>query len=604
MRFSSLFLGTAAVAGLATAPGRTVQQEGPAVEASSSVSAPTRWQGPETPVTSNSGMVVSVNGYASDIGAAILAKGGNAVDAAVATAFALAVVHPAAGNLGGGGFMVVRPANGAATTFDYREKAPLKSTQTMYLDSTGQVARAPVPMDSTGRRGIITSTGYLAPGVPGTVKGLALAHRRFGKLPWKAVVTPAADLAANGFVLSDDLARSISREVSRAMKPYPQSVKAYGKPNGQDWVGGDTMKLPDLARALRAIASQGAPAFYTGWIADSIAATMKRGGGLITKKDLAAYVAKERRPVRGTYRGYEVISMPPPSSGGVALVEMLNILERYDLGKLGHDAPETHHLIIEAQRRAYLDRARFLGDPDFVKVPVAKLTSKAHATTVAASISPAVASRSSELGKDILTRELPPESEETTHFSVVDKDGMAVSNTFTLEGSYGSHVVVSGAGFILNNEMGDFNKRPGFTDSTGSIGTAPNLIAPGKRMLSSMTPTIVAKDGKLFLVTGSPGGRTIINTTLHVVLNSIDFGMDVQQAVQAAREDFEWMPEVVTFERDGIADSTVKALEAMGHRVRVQGRQGDAHSIRYDAATRTAYGANDSRSPDSKASKP
>ena len=584
MRFSSLFVGTVAAAGLTVLPGSVARQE--------------------APIESNSGMVVSVNGYASDIGAAILAKGGNAVDAAVATAFALAVVHPAAGNLGGGGFMIVRPASGAGTTtFDYREKAPLKSTPTMFLDSTGKVARAPVPADSTGRRGIITSTGYLAPGVPGTVKGLALAHRRFGKLSWQTVVSPAADLAKNGFVLSDDLARSINREVQRAMKPYPQSVKAYGKPNGEDWAAGDTMKLPDLARALRSIANQGPSAFYTGWIADSIAATMKRGGGLITKKDLAAYAAKERRPVRGTYRGYEIISMPPPSSGGVALIEMLNILERYNLGKLGHDSPLANHLIIEAQRRAYLDRARFLGDPDFVTVPVAKLTSKAHATIVAASISNTTATRSSELGKDILTKELPSESEETTHFSIVDKDGMAVSNTYTLEGSYGSHVVVSGAGFLLNNEMGDFNKRPGYTDSLGSIGTPANLIAPGKRMLSSMTPTIVAKDGKLFLVTGSPGGRTIINTALHVVLNTIDFGMDVRQAVHAPREDFEWMPDSVTFERDGVADSVVKALEAMGHRIRLQRRWGDAHSIRYDAATRTAFGAND-KSPDSKVSKP
>jgi gamma-glutamyltranspeptidase / glutathione hydrolase len=334
MRFSSPFVaGLIAVAGLAASTSRVTRQEAP-------------------PVESNSGMVVSVNGYASDIGAAILAKGGNAVDAAVATGFALAVVHPAAGNLGGGGFMVVRPASGVgATTFDYREKAPLKSTQTMYLDSAGNVVRT--RDDSTGRlTGTLTSTGYLAPGVPGTVKGLALAHRRFGKLPWQAVVSPAADLAKNGFVLSADLARSINREVQRAMKPYPQSVKAYGKPDGGEWVGGDTMRLPDLARALRSIANQGPSAFYTGWIADSIAATMKRGGGLITKRDLAAYVAKERRPVRGTYRGHEIISMPPPSSGGVALIEMLNILERYDLAKLGHDSPQTHHLIIEAQRRA------------------------------------------------------------------------------------------------------------------------------------------------------------------------------------------------------------------------------------------------------------
>jgi gamma-glutamyltranspeptidase/glutathione hydrolase len=582
------------VAGLALSPAHPAQQETP-------------------PIQSNSGMVVSVNGYASDIGAAILAKGGNAVDAAVATAFALAVVHPSAGNLGGGGFMVVRPGDGrAATTFDYREKAPLRSTETMFLDSTGKVALAAVPADSTGRRGIITSTGYLAPGVPGTVKGLALAHRRFGKLPWKTLVSPAADLAEKGFVLSPELARSINREVERGMKPYPQSVKAYGKPNGEAWAGGDTMRLKDLGRTLRAIANQGASAFYTGWIADSIAATMKRGGGLISKRDLAAYVAKERKPVRGTYRGYEVISMPPPSSGGVALIEMLNILERYDLGKLGHDSPQALHYIIEAQRRAYLDRARFLGDPDFVKIPVATLTSKAHATIVAASINNSTATRSSEIGKDILNKELPPESDQTTHFSIVDKDGMAVSNTFTLEGSFGSHVVVSGTGFLLNNEMGDFNKRPGYTDSLGSIGTKPNLIAPGKRMLSSMTPAIVTRDGKLFLVTGSPGGRTIINTTLHVILNSIDFGMDVRQAVDAPREDFEWMPDSVSFERPdstdvarkAVSDSLVQALGAMGHRVRLVRRWGDAHSIRYDAATRTASGANDSRSPDSKVSTP
>lgn len=555
------------------------------------------------PVESTTGMVVSVNGYASDIGASILAKGGNAVDAAVATAFALAVVHPAAGNLGGGGFMVVRPGDGTpSTTFDYREKAPLKSTLKMYLDSTGNIARI---ADSTGRlTATLTSTGYLAPGVPGTVKGLALAHRRFGKLKWKTVVAPAADLAENGFVLSEALASSINGELRR-MKPYPQSVRAYGKPNGEAWVAGDTMRLPDLGRAIRAIATQGPSAFYTGWIADSIAATMKQGGGLITKRDLATYAAKERRPVRGTYRGYEIISMPPPSSGGVAIIEMLNMLEPYDLAKMGRESALTQHLIIEAQRRAYLDRARFLGDPDFVTVPVTKLTSKAHAKTVARTIDTTRASSSAELGKDILTRELPPESDQTTHFSVVDKNGMAVSNTYTLEGSYGSHVVVSGAGFILNNEMGDFNKKPGFTDTTGTIGTKPNLIAPGKRMLSSMSPTIITKGGKLFLVTGSPGGRTIINTTLHVILNSIDFGMDVRQAVNAPREDFEWMPEVVSYERNALPDSVVKTLEAMGHRVReTRGGQGDAHSIRYDAKTKTASGANDTRSRDSKVSTP
>jgi gamma-glutamyltranspeptidase/glutathione hydrolase len=538
-------------------------------------------------------MVVAVNGYASDVGAAILAKGGNAVDAAVATAFALAVVHPSAGNIGGGGFMVVRTASGVATTFDYREVAPLRSTRTMYLDSTGKIVRAR------------TATGYLAPGVPGTVRGLALAHKRFGKLPWKDVVSPAADLADHGFVLSKALARSIQREVDSSMKNYPQSVKAYGKPNGGKWAEGDTIVLRDLGRTLRAIANDGPRVFYTGWIADSIAATMKAGGGLISKKDLAAYAAHERKPVRGAYRGYEVISMPPPSSGGVALVEMLNMLEPHDLASMGRTNPGTQHLIIEAQRRAYLDRARFLGDPDFVKVPVATLTSKAHAKKVASTIDMAHASSSAELGKDILSKPMAAESDQTTHFSVIDKDGMAVSNTFTLEGGYGSHVVVSGAGFILNNEMGDFNKKPGYTDSTGNIGTPANLIAPGKRMLSSMTPTIITKNGKPFLITGSPGSRTIINTVLMITLNSIDFGMNVRDAVSTGREDSQWMPDDVKYESGAVDSATLDALRAMGHRIRVvKAPWGDGNSIRYDAATKTAWGANDQRNPDGKVSKP
>lgn len=603
MRHQSLGVASAAAAAaLIFTPAHAAIQIAPAPQSSTIAGGATTTHQPGAGVTSTSGMVVSVNGYASDIGAMILAKGGNAVDAAVATGFALAVVHPAAGNLGGGGFMIVRPSDGTApTTFDYREKAPLKATRTMFLDSAGNVVRL---ADSTGRlTATLTSSGYLAPGVPGTVRGLALAHRRFGKLKWRTVVAPAADLAENGFVLSETLASSINNELRR-MAPYPQSVRAYGKPNGEAWVAGDTMRLPDLGRAIRSIANGGPSAFYTGWIADSLAATMTAGGGLITKRDLAAYTAKERKPVRGTYRGHEIISMAPPSSGGVALIEMLNILERYDLGKLGRESSRTQHLIIEAQRRAYLDRARFLGDPDFVTVPVGRLTSKSHARIVARTIDTASATRSAELGKDILTRPIPDESDQTTHFSVVDRSGMAVANTYTLEGSYGSHVVVSGAGFILNNEMGDFNKKPGYTDSLGAIGTRANLIAPGKRMLSSMTPAIVTKGGKLLLVTGSPGGRTIINTTLHVILNSIDFGMDIQQAVDAPREDFQWMPDSVSYEANALPDSVVTALEAMGHRIRVRRAWGDAHSIRYDAKTRTTSGANDRRSSDSKVSTP
>jgi gamma-glutamyltranspeptidase / glutathione hydrolase len=545
------------------------------------------------PVESKSGLVVSVHGIASDVGASILRKGGNAVDAAVATAFALAVVHPSAGNIGGGGYMIVRPTSGAPVAIDYREVAPAASTPTMYLDSAGNIIRQ------------ATATGYLAPGVPGTVAGLELAHKKYGKLPWKDVVMPAVTLAEAGFPLSESLARSLNREVAGAMARYPASVKAYGKPGGGQWKGGDTLVLKDLARSLRAIAIDGAKAFYSGWISDSTAAAMKANGGLIRKSDLATYTAKERTPVRGTYRGYEIISMPPSSSGGIAMIETLNILENFDLKSMGRNSVQTQHLLIESMRRAFLDRARYLGDPDFVKVPVDKLISKDYAKTLAQGIDRTHASSSVELGKDIVTPVASDrESEETTHFSVVDKDGMSVSNTFTLEGGFGSHVVVSGAGYLLNNEMGDFNKKPGDTNAAGDIGTEPNLIAPGKRMLSSMSPAIVTKGGQLFMVTGSPGGRTIINTVFETILNATEFGMNVRDAVDAPRVHHQWLPDAATFERNAIPDSVVKRLEAMGHTIKFGGVQGDAHSIIYDAKTKTAYGANDTRSSDSKVGKP
>ena len=547
-------------------------------------------QEPDSSVSSKTGMVITTSAPASDVGAAILRKGGNAVDAAVATAFALAVTHPSAGNIGGGGFMVIRPAKGAPITVDYRERAPFKSTQTMYLDSTGKIARQ------------LTATGYLAPGVPGTVRGLAAAHKKFGKMRWKDLVMPAVDLAENGFVLSDALARSLNREVSGAMARYPASVAAYGKPGGGEWKSGDTIVLRDLGRTLRAIATKGPNAFYSGWIADSIAATMARNGGLITKRDLANYQAKLRAPIRGTYRGYQLITMPPPSSGGVVMVEMLNMLETFDLPKLGAMSPQALHYEIEAMRRGYLDRARYLGDPDFVKMPIEKLTSKAYAKTLARTIDSEHASSSVELGKDILGQIASDEHEETTQFSIVDKNGNAVSNTYTLEGGFGSHVVVAGAGFILNNEMGDFNKKPGETNLTGDIGTAANLIAPGKRMLSSMSPTIVTKNGKLFMVTGSPGGRTIINTVMEIVLNGLDFGMNARQAVDAPRFHHQWLPDEVAFERDAIPDSTAQRLQAMGHKLRFGGQQGDGHTIMLKDGV--AYGANDRRSADSKASVP
>ena len=541
-------------------------------------------------VASTTGLVVSTSSFASDAGAAVLHQGGNAVDAAVATAFALAVTHPSAGNIGGGGFMIVREPSGQATAFDYREKAPLQSKPDMYLDAAGKINRR------------LTAEGYLAPGVPGTVRGLELAHKKFGKLPWKAVLAPAIRLAEEGFVLSKNLANDLNRQLSGTMGRYPSSVEAYGKPGGGTWAPGDRIILRDLARTLRSIAEEGSKVFYAGWIADRIAEDMKANGGLITREDLAAYKAVERKPLAGRYRDYELLCMPPPSSGGVALIEMLNILESFELKKNDRYAPETLHLIIEAMRRGYLDRARFLGDPDFVSVPVDRLTSKAYAKTLASSVNADRASSSVELGKDIVTAPQAPESDETTHFSVLDRNGLAVANTFTLEGGYGSKVVVKGAGFLLNNEMGDFNKKPGETNLTGDIGTTANLIAPGKRMLSSMTPTIVTRAGRVVLVTGSPGGRTIINTVLNIVLGVMEFGLNGRQAVDALRMHHQWLPDETTFEEGAITAEALARLKAMGHNVRMQGRQGDGNSIFVDPATRVAYGVNDRRSYDSKAS--
>jgi len=541
----------------------------------------------DTGVPSKDGMVVCTSAPACDAGAGVLAKGGNAVDAAVATAFALAVTHPSAGNIGGGGFMVVRSPNGAVTTFDYREKAPLKSTRTMYMRD-GKVD------------GALTNQGYLAPGVPGTVRGLALAHRRFGRLPWKDVVMPGVQLADEGFVVSAALARGLNAQLDGAMGKFPASVAAYGKPGGGKWAGGDRIILKDLATTLRAIATEGPDAFYKGWIADRIADDLAANGGLITKADLAAYEAKERAAVKGTFRGYEIAAMAPPSSGGVALIEMLNMLEAFDLKAKGFGSAAAKHFEIEAMRRAYLDRARYLGDPDFVQVPLAKLLSKDYARTLAATIDPAKATNSLELGKDIVTA-VAQEPEETTHFSVIDRGGMAVSNTYTLEGGYGSRVVVKGAGFLLNNEMGDFNKNPGATLPDGTIGTAANLIDPGKRMLSSMTPTIVSRDGKVVLITGSPGGRTIINTVFTVVFATTEFGMNVRAAVDAPRMHHQWLPDTVSLERAGATDDLLQKLRAMGHTVKDVAAQGDANSIGVDPGG-TAWGASDKRSADGKAS--
>lgn len=525
------------------------------------------------------GMVVSASAIASEAGAKVLANGGNAVDAAVATGFALAVTYPTAGNIGGGGFMVIRFPDGRATTIDFREKAPAAATPEMFTEANGSYSSR------------IHHRSHLSVGVPGTVAGFALAHKKYGSASWKQLVEPGFTLADGGFKVPTGLAASLSGAVTR-LKDYPATVAAYSK-NGTPYAAGEQMKLPDLARTLGRIRDNGRDGFYKGETARLIAEEMKRGGGIITEQDLASYEAKERAAVKGTFHGYEVISMPPPSSGGVAMIEMLNILEGYDLKAAGFNSPKYLHLLTESMRRAFLDRARFLGDPDFVPAPVDKLTSKAYAADLRKTIQldKATPSQPAQVADGY-------ESLETTHFSVVDRNGMAVSVTYTLEAGYGLGAVVAGAGFLLNNEMGDFNGKPGLTDSTGLIGTPANVARPGKRMLSSMTPSIIAKDGKLVAVIGSPGGRTIINTVLQVALNIMAFDMSIQEAVNAPRMHHQWLPNTVTIERNGVPPATVSALEAMGHKVSFGGTQGTAHSVMVDPRTGHRVGAADPRDRD------
>ena len=530
-------------------------------------------------IRSQAGMVSSQQWIASQVGADVLSSGGNAVDAAIATGFALAVTHPTAGNIGGGGFMVIRFPNGQSTAIDFREKAPLASHPEMWLDESGQYSSE------------VHHRSYKAVGVPGTVAGFDKANRLYGVAAWADLVQPAIDLAGEGFELSESLAGSIARFASRS--PYEATVSAFTK-GGAPYQVGESWSQPDLARSLERIRDDRRDGFYQGETASLIAAEMRRGGGLITLEDLSRYQARERATIQGTYRGYDVISMPPPSSGGVAIVTMLNILEAYDLLGMGHNSAEYIHHLAEAMRRAYRDRAQFLADADFSDVPVQRLTSKEHATWLRRNIDSERASVSHST--DV---EMPPESPETTHYSVVDADGMAVSVTYTLESGYGSGIVVPGAGFLLNNEMGDFNAGPGLTNESGLIGTAANLARPQQRMLSSMSPSIVAKDGALIAVIGTPGGRTIINTTLQLILNMVDFGMSITDAVAAPRIHHQWLPDRIRVESNGISAQVQSQLEQMGHIVQVGGRQGSANSIGVDLTTGERIGAPDPRSPDS-----
>ncbi len=534
------------------------------------------------PVRARSGMVASQSVIASRVGADVLRDGGNAVDAAVATAFALAVVHPTAGNIGGGGFLVNRLANGTSATYDFRETAPALANPQMFLKDGKYDAE-------------LHHNSHVAVGVPGTVAGLYAAWAEMGskKMPWRRLVEPAVVLAREGFIVTDGLARSLKSVLPR-MKKYPASIAQFSR-NGVPYEMGDLLKQPDLAETLQRIAVEGPRGFYEGETARLIAREMKANGGLITEADLKAYAPKKRPAVIGTYRGYEVVSMPPISSGGTALIEMLNVLEGYDLAKDGPRSAATIHRITEAMRRAFADRARYLGDPAFnPNLPIARLTSKEYATDLRKTIREDKASVSTPT-----TFEWPAESDETTHLSVVDQDLNAVSMTYTLEAGYGSKIVVPGAGFLLNNEMGDFNAGPGLTDDKGLIGTEPNLAQPGKRMLSSMTPTILAKDGDLFMVIGSPGGRTIINTVLLTILNVVDFGMNIQDAVDFPRFHHQWLPDRIEFEKNGVSPDTLAILNQRGHATGENPfAQGVAQGIVWNKAERLLEGASDRRDRD------
>jgi gamma-glutamyltranspeptidase/glutathione hydrolase len=531
------------------------------------------------PFRAKRGMVVSQSDIASNVGFQVIRDGGNAVDAAVATAFALAVTHPTAGNIGGGGFLVFRPARGEPMTFDFREAAPAGSNPEMWLVNG--------KYDSQ-----LHHNSHRAVGVPGTVAGFHLAWKTYGSKPWKDLVMPAVALARDGFELSDALARSLERSLD-SFKKYPASLAQFSK-NGVPYRAGETLRQPDLARSLQRIADQGPAGFYEGETAMLLEKEMKANGGLITRDDLKSYQAKQRTPIRGTYRGYEIIGMPPPSSGGIAVQMMLNMLEGHDLKANGYGSAKNIHLVVESMRRAFADRAQHLGDPDFVKtMPIDRLISKPYAQQLARTINPNKASQSSPT-----TFSWPTESAETTHFSIVDEKRNAVAVTYTLEAGYGSKIVAPGTGFLLNNEMGDFNAGPGLTTEQGLIGTEPNLARPGKRMLSSMSPTIIARDGRLFMVTGSPGGRTIINTVLLTILNVVDFGMNAQEAVDAGRLHHQWLPDRISYEEFGFSADTIGMLKAMGHNLQQTTNQGVAQVIVYNAADDMLEGGLDRRAAD------
>ncbi len=566
---------------------------------------PARAQRPA--VEAERGIVASAHGLASLAGLEMLQRGGNAVDAAVATGLALAVVYPIAGNLGGGGFLLIHLADGRQVAIDYRETAPAGATRDMYLDEKGDVMSG--PQSST--------VGWRASGVPGSVAGFALALEKYGsgKLTWADVCEPARRLAADGHVVTQGAAAQF-RGSSRLLGAFDESKKIFLN-GGALWKPGDIWKQPDLAATFARLQQQGPREFYEGETARRIADAMTKNSGTLTLADLKAYKPAERTPIRGRYRGHDIVTMPPPSSGGIAVLQMLAMLEPHGIGKLGHTSAAKYHLLAEVMKRAFRDRAEYLGDPDFASVPVAQLLDPAYLKKRMADYSPDRATPADRIdpgsgpvklaaGPDLRAARFAAESTETTHFSVVDAAGNAVANTYTLNGNFGSGVTIPGTGILMNNEMDDFTAKVGVKNMFGLLQGPANAIQPGKRPLSSMTPTFVLKDGKLLLVTGSPGGPTIINTVLQIILNVVDHGMPVAQAVEAPRIHHQWMPDQLSFERYGISADTLALLAAKGHTVRERqsyegGYQGDAETIAIDPATGRRHGAADPRKPDSRA---
>src|SRR5580658_1083598 len=552
---------------------------------------------PLRPTHASHAMVTSVHELASRAGAEMLRSGGNAIDAAVATGFALAVVHPQAGNIGGGGFMLFRTAEGKNHFIDFREKAPAAATEKMYLDAQGNVIK-----DSS-------LVGYKSVGVPGSVAGLIYAEKQYGKLSIEKVMAPAIRLARDGFPLAYEDTQDLKRDEHLAQ--FPESKRIFLR-DGNFYEPGEIFKQPELARTLERLAKD-PDDFYHGAMARELAAAIHKGGGLVTAEDLAAYEVKEREPVRGSYRGYDIISAPPPSSGGVALVEILNILEGFDLAKLGNRSGDAIHLEVEAFRRAFDDRAEFMGDPDFAKVPVAQLIDKRYAAAWRDSIDPNHASLSQTLKRPPIFNELEREAqlrsttirepENTTHYSVVDAEGNAVSVTTTLNDSFGSRVTAEGLGFLLNDEMDDFTSKPGVPNGYGLIQGPANSIGPGKRPLSSMTPTIVLKDGKLFLVLGSPGSSRIITTVALAIMGVVDYGMNIQEAINAPRFHNQWVPDVISVEA-WFAPDALHALQKMGYKIAVGLHEdgawspywSDAECVAIDPPTGERLGASDNRS--------